>query len=164
MSTTPNTTCTESERSRRGPALLGAGLAAAAAVACLLASVERGGAVAEAQAAIAMARPEVIAAAAALAPERRAELTHLVLHDCGSCHGMTLGGGLGPAITPGAVEIQSSEALAARIRIGSPFRGMPPWEPLLSTPEIRWIADGLKNGVFVEASPVRAAGGMEARG
>ena len=30
----------------------------------------------------------------------RRQLEHLLLQDCGSCHGLRLTGGLGPAITP----------------------------------------------------------------
>jgi mono/diheme cytochrome c family protein len=33
---------------------------------------------------------------AALDTARQAELLHLLKHDCGSCHGMTRKGGLGP--------------------------------------------------------------------
>ena len=40
-------------------------------------------------------------AAAEPADSRQAELTHLVKHDCGSCHGMTMKGGLGPAAAGG---------------------------------------------------------------
>ena len=32
--------------------------------------------------------------------ERARELIHIVRQDCGSCHGLTLAGGLGPALTP----------------------------------------------------------------
>lgn len=33
-----------------------------------------------------------------IAPEREKELETLLYQDCGSCHGMTLKGGLGPAL------------------------------------------------------------------
>ncbi|MDX2370482.1 MAG: hypothetical protein QNK36_19105, partial [Colwellia sp.] len=33
-----------------------------------------------------------------LSNPRKAQLTHMVKQDCGSCHGMTLKGGLGPAL------------------------------------------------------------------
>ena len=39
-------------------------------------------------------------AAAEPSPARQKELIHLVRQDCGSCHGMTLQGGLGPALLP----------------------------------------------------------------
>ncbi|HAF55336.1 MAG TPA: cytochrome C55X NirC, partial [Thauera sp.] len=32
-------------------------------------------------------------------PQRARELIHIVRQDCGSCHGLTLKGGLGPALT-----------------------------------------------------------------
>ena len=40
------------------------------------------------------------AQAAEPAPARQQELVHLVRQDCGSCHGMRLAGGLGPALLP----------------------------------------------------------------
>ena len=37
-------------------------------------------------------------------PERQKELVRLVRQDCGSCHGMTLNGGLGPALSVQALK------------------------------------------------------------
>ncbi len=79
----------------------------------------------------------------------QAELTNLVLQDCGSCHGLTLRGGLGPALRPENLEHRSVEALAAIIREGIPGTAMPPWQPLLSPDEIRWISRQLKSGALV---------------
>jgi len=39
-------------------------------------------------------------AAAGIDPVRQTELLYLLKHDCGSCHGMTRKGGLGPALLP----------------------------------------------------------------
>jgi len=79
--------------------------------------------------------------------ERQAELTHLLKHDCGSCHGMRLEGGLGPALKPERLANYTVEALATTIlhgRVGTP---MPPWSPFLSEQEAQWVAVLLKNGV-----------------
>ena len=35
-----------------------------------------------------------------LSKQRISELNNLLIQDCGSCHGMTMKGGLGPALTP----------------------------------------------------------------
>ena len=35
--------------------------------------------------------------------ERQAKLDHLLLQDCGSCHGLRMTGGLGPALTRDAL-------------------------------------------------------------
>ena len=63
--------------------------------------------------------------------------------DCGSCHGLTLAGGLGPDIRPAALAGRSPEALAAVILDGRPGTAMPPWRPLLTEAEAAWIAEYL---------------------
>ena len=42
-------------------------------------------------------------ASAEVAPERAAELQHMVTQDCGSCHGLTRKGGLGSPLTAQAL-------------------------------------------------------------
>lgn len=86
------------------------------------------------------------AAAPALAevPEPRArELAHMVIQDCGSCHGLTRKGGLGSPLTPGALRHAEREGIAAIILDGVPDTAMPPWRPLLTEEEALWIADYL---------------------
>lgn len=78
-----------------------------------------------------------------------AELTNLVVQDCGSCHGMTLKGGLGPPLHPDNLERLPAEAIAAIIREGIPDTAMPPWKPLLAPEEIDWISRQLKAGALV---------------
>ncbi|MFO7527528.1 MAG: cytochrome c [Marinobacter sp.] len=77
------------------------------------------------------------------------DLTNLVLQDCGSCHGMTLKGGLGPPLRPENLERLPAEAIAAIIREGVPDTAMPPWKPLLTPEEIDWISRQLKAGTLV---------------
>ncbi|MGQ4880645.1 c-type cytochrome [Billgrantia sp. LNSP4103-1] len=86
------------------------------------------------------------AAAGDLVPgtERQAELETLLYQDCGSCHGMTLRGGLGPALPRDRMEGFSVEALAHIIRHGVPGSAMPGWESLLSEAEARWLAEHLR--------------------
>lgn len=76
-------------------------------------------------------------------------LANLVIQDCGSCHGMTLKGGLGPPLRPGDLADLPVEAIAAIIREGVPNTAMPPWKPLLSPEEIHWISQQLKSGALV---------------
>ncbi|RMF37220.1 MAG: cytochrome c, partial [Alphaproteobacteria bacterium] len=59
-------------------------------------------------------------------------LARLVHQDCGSCHGMTLKGGLGPDIRPERMIRFSTDDLKALILDGIPGTPMPPWRPLLS--------------------------------
>ncbi|WP_305790975.1 cytochrome c [Dechloromonas sp. HYN0024] len=74
---------------------------------------------------------------------RQKELVHLVRQDCGSCHGMTLKGGLGPALLPESLRDKSAEGLAATIYYGRPGTPMPPWQAFLSEAEAAWIVDKL---------------------
>lgn len=80
------------------------------------------------------------------APLRGAELEHLVKQDCGSCHGLTLAGGLGPDIRPAALDGMPADVLAEVILDGRPGTAMPPWRPLLTEAEAAWIAEYLLNG------------------
>lgn len=84
------------------------------------------------------------ATAEAVTVERQAELRNLVHQDCGSCHGMRLTGGLGPALTPQALHGKNHKLLFTTIRSGRPGTPMPPWQPLLTDAEINWIVDYLK--------------------
>jgi len=79
-------------------------------------------------------------------PVRQAQLTTLVRQDCGSCHGMTLGGGLGKPLTPAALADLQVDSIAFIILEGVPGQPMPPWKGLLTAQEAHWIASKLKEG------------------
>jgi len=79
-------------------------------------------------------------------PARRAQLVHMVREDCGSCHGMTLKGGLGPSLLPAALAGKPDDSLEAVILDGRPGTPMPPWRRFMSEQEARWIVDSLKKG------------------
>ena len=83
---------------------------------------------------------------------RSRELVRMVRQDCGSCHGMRLTGGLGPALTREALADIPLESLAATIYHGRPGTPMPPWRAMLSEPEARWIAVRLQQGFPEEAA------------
>ena len=68
------------------------------------------------------------AAAAQPSEQRQADLVYLLHQDCGSCHGMTLKGGLGPSLLPEALEGKPASYLRHVISKGVPGRAMPPWE------------------------------------
>ena len=76
-------------------------------------------------------------------PARQKELVHLVRQDCGSCHGMTLQGGLGPALLPANLRDKPAEGLAATIYYGRPGTPMPPWQQFMSEAEAALIVDKL---------------------
>ena len=79
-----------------------------------------------------------------LSAQRKTELQRLVIQDCGSCHGLTLKGGLGRAITPDLMRRWDIDVLRDVILDGIPGTAMPPWRPLLSDAEAAWIADYLQ--------------------
>ncbi len=78
---------------------------------------------------------------------RQAELINLLQQDCGACHGMTLKGGLGPALTPEKVRNKSPQMLVDTILHGRPGTPMPPWSPFLTREEVRWLVDRLYQGI-----------------
>ena len=86
---------------------------------------------------------------------RSVELVRMVRQDCGSCHGMRLTGGLGPALTREALADFPLDSLAAVIFHGRPGTPMPPWKAMLSEPEARWIAVRLQQGFPEESAGVR---------
>lgn len=77
---------------------------------------------------------------------RQSELTALVRQDCGSCHGMTLKGGLGSPLLPDQITHLEPEGIAQIILDGIPGKPMPPWRGLLTQADARWIAERLKEG------------------
>ena len=83
--------------------------------------------------------------------QRSRELVRMVRQDCGSCHGMALTGGLGPALTRAALADKPLDSLEAVIEHGRPGTPMPPWRTMLKPGESRWIAERLVAG-FPEES------------
>jgi cytochrome c55X len=78
---------------------------------------------------------------------RQDELLYRLRHDCGSCHGMTLKGGLGPPLLPDTLATRSENDLASVILDGVPGTPMPPWDFEITTDEARWLARQLKQGL-----------------
>lgn len=81
------------------------------------------------------------------APLRRAQLVEMVRQDCGSCHGLTLKGGLGPPLSPGALADKDSTSLQYTILDGRRGTAMPPWRPFMREDEALWIVNALKQGL-----------------
>ena len=92
------------------------------------------------------AEQAAVAGEAPIDDERKAQLRHLVKQDCGSCHGLTMRGGLGPPITPEALADRDRETMVATILHGRPGTPMPPWSTILTEQEARWIVDLLYEG------------------
>ena len=77
---------------------------------------------------------------------RQRQLVHLVRQDCGACHGMTLRGGLGPALTADALRDKPVESLRLTILNGRPGTPMPPWREFVTESEADWIVEQLQKG------------------
>nr|WP_305518161.1 cytochrome c [Pseudomonas sp. Q11] len=79
--------------------------------------------------------------------QRQAQLQHLLVQDCGACHGLHLTGGLGPPLTRDALAGKTRDSLIATVTQGRPGSAMPGWAPLLGPDDIRWLVDRLLQGV-----------------
>lgn len=77
---------------------------------------------------------------------RQTELMHLLDQDCGSCHGLTRKGGLGPALTREALNGKAPVMLREVILHGRPGTPMPPWKSFMNAQEADWLVQVLLEG------------------
>ncbi|MDP1773903.1 MAG: cytochrome c [Methylobacter sp.] len=77
-------------------------------------------------------------------PDRQSALRNILNHDCGACHGLTLKGGLGPALLPEALAGKPDDFLVATILNGRPGTAMPPWQPFMNRDEAAWLVGILR--------------------
>ncbi len=101
---------------------------------------------------LALAVPAVAAAVAESAPTpaRQTELIYLLKQDCGSCHGLTLKGGLAPPLLPATIAERDDETLIETILDGRPGTPMPPWRFQIAPQEAAWLVQQLRQGVHAE--------------
>ena len=85
--------------------------------------------------------------AAELTITRQKQLIHMVKQDCGSCHGMSLKGGLGPTLLPNTMNKLPLDVIQHTILFGRPGTAMPPWKSLLTEQEALWISQQLQQGI-----------------
>ena len=78
---------------------------------------------------------------------RQNELIYLLRQDCGSCHGMTLQGGLGPPLLPQTLANKPEALLLNTILAGRPNTAMPPWRDFLTATEANWLLKKLLKGI-----------------
>ncbi|MBL8670666.1 MAG: cytochrome c [Alphaproteobacteria bacterium] len=88
-----------------------------------------------------------VTAAAAADAQEPAWLANLLRQDCGSCHGLTMRGGLGAPLLPERLAGKPDEALAGLILDGLPGTAMPPWRGILSEADALWMVRQLKQGI-----------------
>jgi cytochrome c55X len=84
--------------------------------------------------------------AAEPSPERQATLRNLLKNDCGACHGLTLQGGMGPALYPDNLAGKPDELLVTTILEGRKNTAMPPWKPFMNQEEVVWLVGVLRAG------------------
>jgi cytochrome c55X len=77
---------------------------------------------------------------------RQAELLYLLKHDCGSCHGMTRQGGLGPPLLPENLQGRPQLLMVNTVLDGRPGTPMPPWRGELSAQDATWLVEVLRAG------------------
>jgi cytochrome c55X len=75
--------------------------------------------------------------------ERQKALQNKLEHDCGSCHGLTLKGGLGPSLLPEALADKTDAFLVQTILKGRKGTPMPPWEAFITEQEALWMVQKL---------------------
>ncbi len=78
-------------------------------------------------------------------PPRQSAIRNMLNHDCGACHGLTLKGGLGPALLPEALAGKPDDFLISTILNGRPGTAMPPWQPFMNRDEAAWLVGILRN-------------------
>ena len=86
---------------------------------------------------------------------RQDELLYLLKHDCGSCHGLTLKGGLGPALLPETLAGKPESYLVTTIIEGRENTAMPPWKSMLSRDEALWLTQQLQSGRLLKTEVVK---------
>jgi cytochrome c55X len=84
--------------------------------------------------------------AAEPSPERQVILRNLLKNDCGACHGLTLQGGMGPALLPDSLAGKPDEFLVETILNGRKGTAMPPWQPFMNQDEALWLVEVLRKG------------------
>lgn len=76
--------------------------------------------------------------------KRQQALIYMLHQDCGSCHGMRLTGGLGPALLSPELQQKPDAYLRQVISKGVPNTAMPPWGNILEPAEIDFLVQYLK--------------------
>lgn len=79
--------------------------------------------------------------------DEQIRLKRLLVQDCGSCHGLQMKGGLGPALRPADLADKPASSLVATILYGRPGTAMPPWQGLLDESEAKWLVEQLLKGL-----------------
>jgi cytochrome c55X len=77
-------------------------------------------------------------------PSRQDELRELLKNDCGACHGLTLQGGMGPALLPENLAEKPDELLVTTLLKGRQGTAMPPWQPFMNREEAVWLVGLLR--------------------
>ena len=75
--------------------------------------------------------------------KRQQELKNMLKHDCGSCHGLTLKGGLGSSLLAVDITNKSDDFLVQTILEGRKGTAMPPWKAFISRAEAFWLVQTL---------------------
>ncbi len=81
-----------------------------------------------------------------LTAAREQELRNFFVQDCGSCHGLTMRGGLGTPLLPENLKDKPDFYLRTVILEGIPGKPMPPWKALLNEIEVDFLIQLMRQG------------------
>ncbi len=99
---------------------------------------------------IAILTPPCFAAAAGTSRqpgnERQQQLRQILSQDCSVCHGESLQGDLGPALTAESLAGKSEDELVQTIMEGHDETAMPPWWWMLDGNDARWLVQYIRGG------------------
>jgi mono/diheme cytochrome c family protein len=76
---------------------------------------------------------------------RQQELRRILARECAVCHGASLQGDLGPALTAKTLAGRSEDALVLTILEGHDETAMPPWWWTLNESDTRWLLRFIRN-------------------
>jgi cytochrome c55X len=78
--------------------------------------------------------------------KRQQQLRQVLAQNCSVCHGKSLQGDIGPALTPKSLASKNEDMLVTTILEGREGTVMPSWEWMLQENDARWLVRFIRGG------------------